>query len=712
MHAVVADVLLPKPSQASVCLVYPPFYNETIHCVPPIGILRIASLLESEGISVTVLDFIYKVNSGEVELSPQILDECATQIVREGKPIVGFSTQCTTLPPSIGIAERIKRLAPETLVVFGGYGVSFESQKILEAFPCVDLIVNGEGEQTLLDIVRMVDRGDFTFATVAGVTFRDSHGQARTTMQRPLLADLDALPLPAYHLVPSPREYKAVSRDKQQANQPFPIDAGRGCSFTCNFCSSCLMFNRKVRIRSASNIVSELTFLRRIHGVDHFLLTYDLFNVNRRAVVEFCEAVLAAELDIQWECRCRLDLLDREVLELMRRSGCANVLIGIESGSAKTLGYIRKPMRRINVQSQIVMVIESGVSPIFSFIVGFPNETPEDIAETLKLALFCRLHEPSSTTLHLATPLPGTDLYKDSLPFLQLKYMTGDLSSGIEFSKGDYLQEDLRRISNHPDIFSSFYNIAAPGLDLVDLFFVYRTWNPLISFCCRSLYLLSAYSGLDYWVLLQRFKEDADSALLQSIENVAKCLDWGAILSEYWKFARHQTVGLPMGRRRQLEDYLALEEAVSKAAVFDARSPLSAKHAELDSSDVLKLREGVFTVQTTTSLELYGPPILDPVEETNAACHVAIAGSGFLYKVIRVDVLLHQILGRCDGRSTIAQVLKACFGSRGRRLYEEGLRDILMNLRELGVFDADSSFGQVAPRRKVSRSMASESARC
>lgn len=529
-------------TKKKICLVYPPYYNEAVHLVPPIGILRLAAYLEHLGRPVEVQDLVLELSEHKLPLDDSLPQACALRIFDSGAQYVGFSVQALTLSTAISIAERIKALAPEIKVVFGGYGVSFESSKFLEITTAIDVIVVGEGEITLAELLDAWDAGT-DLRSVPGLVFKPFRSlPALTTAVRPQVPNLDVLPFPAYHLLGKVDRYAAASRTKATYNQPFPIDAGRGCSFTCTFCSSCLMFARTVRARSPENIIEEIRFLTVKWGVRQFLMTYDLFDFNRDYVKDFCIKVIEAKLDISWECRCRIEILDEEAIRLMHQAGCFHVLFGIESGSTRTLKAIKKTTNLSKMRERIESVVKGGLSPIFSFVVGFPEETSEDVDATLALGLFCRLIGDSYVNLHMPTPLPGTELWQQSKDMLVLSNMTGDMASGVSFSLGKgLLAEDLERIKQYPHLFSTFYNIDPPHLGIRPVFFLHRIWGSLSGMFSRTIYIYpKRVADGSIWNLIRAYGDWLPDEIRAEIDDFTRPISLTQLLRTFSDFAVHQ----------------------------------------------------------------------------------------------------------------------------------------------------------------------------
>jgi hypothetical protein len=296
------------------------------------------------------------------------------------------------------------------------------------------------------------------------------------------------------------------------------------------------MFARKVRARTPANVIDEVRFLRDKWGVQQFLMTYDLFDFDKEYVKDFCQQMIEADLGVAWECRCRIELLDAETVRMMKRAGCFHVLFGIESGSKRTLKAIKKMTNLSRMRERIEMVVSGGLIPIFSFVVGFPEETPEDVDETLKLGLFCRLVGDSYVSLHMPTPLPGTELWHQSKDMLVLSNMTGDMASGVSFSAGkDLLPEDLERIRKHPDLFSTFYNIDPPHLGVESVFFLHRVWATLTSLYSRTIYTYASNGG-SIWGLIGAYRKALPEHELAEISDFNRPINFEQIARTFGEF--------------------------------------------------------------------------------------------------------------------------------------------------------------------------------
>ncbi|MFE6871409.1 B12-binding domain-containing radical SAM protein [Kitasatospora sp. NPDC057692] len=449
-------------------LVFPPFEDKrdrsAYYVAPPLGLLSIAAYLEADGHDVAIEDFVLRLKTGELRAGPRMYDECAERILASEPDVVGFGTQCSTGPASLNIARRIKAARPGTAVVLGGHDVSFLGPRYLEAFPYVDAVLGGEAELTVPKLARALD-GSGPWEGIAGLTWR-RRGTIAARAGEERVTDLDSLLAPSYHLVDDLGTYFEHSR-----KPTILVDSGRGCAFACEFCQTTLLNGRKVRYRSTASLIAELSEHRARYGEFEAYFVHDLFTARRAFVEELSHALIDADLDLPWQCRCRIDEVDRELLALMSAAGCRMLLYGVESGSDETLSRMNKRLRR-GVASQtterVRWTVDSGIFPSLSMVVGIPEEKPQDLDATLRLAAEFIQVGRVNAFIQLMSPLPGTALAQRVAH--RLEYRAEDaptaFSQGIEFADGRRLPEDEELIAALPDIFQSFHVVTPDHGDL------------------------------------------------------------------------------------------------------------------------------------------------------------------------------------------------------------------------------------------------------
>jgi radical SAM superfamily enzyme YgiQ (UPF0313 family) len=273
--------------------------------------------------------------------------------------VVAFGAQCTTYPPTVRIAQRVRDLLPEARIVVGGHNASFVAERTLEKFPWIDAVVRGEGERTFEELLQAwSQKGDLS--GTAGVSWR-CDGQILKTPERPLIEDLNSLPLPDYSLAAPLADYReACDLDRAIAI----LEVGRGCPHRCVYCSESALWRRQSRVFSLDRLVGEMHLLREQYGAECFLLVYDQFTADRRFVEAFCRRVIDEGLNrLPWYCISRLDTVDQDLLSLMRQAGCESMCYGIDSGSARTLAFIGKQIEADMLPQRVRETTELGMDP-------------------------------------------------------------------------------------------------------------------------------------------------------------------------------------------------------------------------------------------------------------------------------------------------------------------------------------------------------------
>jgi hypothetical protein len=469
-----------------ISLVFPPFFLESMYNLPPLGLINLATSLNGQSHSVRIHDFVLALRTGELPFGPALYDKCAETIAAEAPDVVAFSVQCTTLPPVLQISERLKSALPDVRIVLGGHNVTFSAERILRRFPAVDAVVRGEGELTFPELVSAYSSGD-GLDGIQGVSWRCA-GQVKNNPDRPLLDNLDDLPPADYGFVQPLSVYRdACGLPRSIAT----LEVGRGCPHNCVYCSESVFWRRRTRTFSVPRLIREMHHLRS-SGAECFLLAYDQFTADRAFVEDFCRTVIDEGLSsIPWYCISRLDTVDAPLLGLMRQAGCESMCYGIDSGSKNTLRFIRKRIDPEVLARRVQETTATGIVPTLSFVIGFPEETAEDIEATLELALRCGAMGNVNPLLQLPTVLPGTELF-DRYRAALIRGVDTYFALGLEFDEGRRLETDERMIGDDPLLFSSFHNVPCPGMDLAELDLLAASFPLIIALYPRSFLLLTA----------------------------------------------------------------------------------------------------------------------------------------------------------------------------------------------------------------------------
>jgi anaerobic magnesium-protoporphyrin IX monomethyl ester cyclase len=373
-----------------VLLVNTPFPFDEIP-VPPLGLAYLAAALEREGVDVQILDLLV------AQYSPQALK----RRLREYQPQYVAAT-CSTL--NYHIASRILRVCKNfdsnLVTLIGGPHASFTANQVFEEAPWIDLVVIGEGEHTLVDLLDSLAKGR-DLAQVSGIAFR-RNGHVAITSTRPLIKELDKLPLPARHLLPLSK-YRALKA-------PCTVVTSRGCPFGCIFCSAPKMFGRGVRFRNPQAVLDEIEMLNREYGFEQINIVDDTFTVKEQHVQSICEGLIDRGLNVKWSVYSRVDTVGPRLLSLMKQSGCSCVCYGLESGSQKILDRIKKRITVAQSTEAVRMAKEAGIDVMVSFILGLPGEDGSTVQQSVELAEELRRDYGVYYGFHILAPMPGTEV--------------------------------------------------------------------------------------------------------------------------------------------------------------------------------------------------------------------------------------------------------------------------------------------------------------
>jgi anaerobic magnesium-protoporphyrin IX monomethyl ester cyclase len=364
---------------------------------PPLGLLYLISVLEQVNYSVDFVDYqvFPRLNPQE---DPFDLDH-ALAFIGETSNIVGFSCMANLLPFTLLVAERIKRQHPERTVLLGGVGPFGVETLILERFPWIDIVVRGEAENTLPQLMKSLPELN-GIAQVPGVFYRQRDGSIQQTGQAPRITNLDTLPLPAYH------------RLDMSLYNAFGIISSRGCPYGCSFCSVAPVWNRRTTYRSHDNIIEEIRLLHENYGVKTVLFQDEFFYSSDERILAFCDRLKASGLPVQWKCYGRANLVSEHVMKRMAEAGCIQLRFGVESGSNRVLKQVVKGFQFQDALQAVAQALSIFDSVETFFIWGFPFETMEDFYETA--IQMERFRQMGVTVLpSLLSMLPQTDIYQE-----------------------------------------------------------------------------------------------------------------------------------------------------------------------------------------------------------------------------------------------------------------------------------------------------------
>jgi radical SAM superfamily enzyme YgiQ (UPF0313 family) len=385
-----------------VLLVQPPYpYSEFPK--PSSALIFLGTVLRQAWIEVEILDLLSTRYS---------LKKIEDRLNRYQPDVVGATSVTMNFPAAVKILQHCKAITPEVKIVMGGPHVTFTAEETLRDFPEVDIIVRGEGEETIQDLVFAIEKGK-SLEETKGITFR-RNGTIVRTEDRPFIKDLDLLPLPDRTLFPLSR-YLAM-------HVPASVLSSRGCPTGCSFCVGYRMTGRRGRFRNPLRVVDEIESAHLL-GFQEICIDDDLFTRNRRHVYAICDEIGRRGLKFKMYIFARVDTVDAPLLKKLKEAGCAMICFGLESGNQKVLDLANKRTTLEKARKAMQLSKDAGISPLGSFILGLPGETRETMEETISFAQ--SLSIPHG--FHLLSPFPGTAIRERAAEY-GIKILTDDWS--------------------------------------------------------------------------------------------------------------------------------------------------------------------------------------------------------------------------------------------------------------------------------------------
>ena len=374
-----------------IALVNPPLLEgaHRHHLFPPLGLLYIAAVLEQEDFEVRIMDCpVSEINHEKLK----------ADLASFEPTLIGIGSMTPTIPSTLKSARAAKEACPDAIVVLGGPHATFMDEQVLNEEAAVDIVVRGEGEETLLELAQHSPKLK-KLHEIKGITFR-KNDQIIQTPDRPFIQNLDELPRPAYKYIP-------IEKYTIYGKRFLSIMTSRGCPFQCTFCVASQMFGAKFRARSPKNVVDELEWLRNVYGAEGVNFHDDTLTFDRKRILDICDEIIERKIRLPWGCGTRADAVSKEVLAKMRKAQCNEVYFSVESGCQKIQDAMKKRVSIEQCEKAVKWAKEEGLFVGVSSIIGYPGETKETMKQTLDL-----IHriKPDDAWLNYATPFPGTEL--------------------------------------------------------------------------------------------------------------------------------------------------------------------------------------------------------------------------------------------------------------------------------------------------------------
>ncbi len=414
---------------------YWPFINEYDNFLLPQSLVYLGAVLRQRGNDVKIID----------SMASKTGWRTIAETIKKQKPDIVCIGESHALyaHESEKLIKLVKRINPEIRVIAGGAHFTNLYKEYLEKDDDIDFIVRGEGEVTLAELVDLIARGDDNFERVKGIAFKKDKNVV-VTPARPLIENLDTLPMPAYDMVPM----------DSYGNSRYLFSPGgttihhsRGCTSSCNFCvwwtqmadrtiqNGKELLKPKWRTKSVDKTMEEILLLYHKYNKRALVFVDDSWNIDSKWENGFAEELIKQKLDLNWFAFMRADMLLRDeklgIVEKLVRSGLSHICIGVERAENNELRQFGKPFYSDNASMEIFSIFRKKYRSVFlqaTFIVGVYDETEQSMFEQLK---FAKKLKPDYPAFHPLTPVPGTPLYKEVIEkgLLEIK----------DFSKFDWM---------------------------------------------------------------------------------------------------------------------------------------------------------------------------------------------------------------------------------------------------------------------------------
>jgi radical SAM superfamily enzyme YgiQ (UPF0313 family) len=383
-----------------IAIIAPPYPLEEMPS-PPLGVTYVAAAFEAAGAEVKIFDYIVCAYTKE---------NLEKQLEAFRPDVVGATSVTMNFYKAQQILHDVKNYNPEIITMMGGPHVSFTAEDTLRHYPEIDLIVIGEGEDTIAELTPVLKQKN-KWQNIRGIAYR-SGDEIIITGKRDFITDIDRIPSPSRHLLPISR-YRALG---------FPVSliTGRGCPYSCIFCLGRKMVGSKVRRRNSKLVLDEIETIIG-YGFDRINIADDLFTSDKERVKEICAGIKERSLKFVWSAFARVDTVNPEVFDLMAQAGCDSVSFGVETGNPEMLKRIKKGIKLEQVYSAVNMCQQAGMIAHASFIIGLPGETKDTLRESDDFAKSTK----AIYGYHFLAPFPGTTV-REKIKDYDLEIITDD----------------------------------------------------------------------------------------------------------------------------------------------------------------------------------------------------------------------------------------------------------------------------------------------
>jgi radical SAM superfamily enzyme YgiQ (UPF0313 family) len=461
----------------------------------------VAATLRAAGFRVDVVDYEYLHRAQNRGLDGSNWLEAMCEPILELNPLViGLTVLADTLPTCLLMGQYFKHRFPQVPIVFGGPGLYGCVPQVLNRYgDCLDYACLNEGELCMVDLCQRLAEGE-TLPLVQGFQMVREK-QVLDGGRRPL-ADLNQLPSPAYDLV------EVNSYLELASPRIFDIYLGSGCTYACQFCVTAPFWEKKFRAKNPKTVLSELDTLNAKYGIQKFNFLHDNFANSKEYLNNFIDYFKEFNHRYEWGCAVRPDNVTRDQLSRMRAAGCFNVFCGTDSGSTNILRAMKKMPNAQRSYLFFSNCQEVGLQFETNTIIGYPNETDDDLEESLDMVFASVAYGAVNSDVSVLQPLPGAPVTlnnKENLEFVEVQ------------SLGTFLPSEVIKLAREDkELFSGFYFIQNKNRE----FLWYVKATDFVRFFTRhwfrTTYFLVKYCGISYVELFNKMESVRYSSELNS----------------------------------------------------------------------------------------------------------------------------------------------------------------------------------------------------
>lgn len=375
----------------------------------------------------------------------------AEDILLQNPTYISIYTMCNNYYQALSLSKVIKKMDSTKIIILAGPQASTVAKETLESFDCIDYIAIGEGETTIIDILKFIDnRNQVVDISAKGIAYRDINGKVIVKYNNDSWCDLDNL---------KPLKYEVV--DSQ--NSLIDMEIGRGCPFACTYCSTSMFWGRKYRVKSVDKVLHEIQYYKNTYDVSNFSFHHDLLTCDKKYIMELTSQMIQEKVNVNWACYSRLDVIDDEMICEMAKAGCRQIYYGIETGSNRMQKLINKNLKLDKIYSIMDSMAVHKINAEFSFIIGYPEENENDLLQTVNFIRTIKDYELEKNKkfvrIHIFPIMffPQTKMTEETKKDLVYNPYILEENEGV--NSVPVLEHELEWIKMYKDLFINYYNL-------------------------------------------------------------------------------------------------------------------------------------------------------------------------------------------------------------------------------------------------------------